>query len=460
MSFRKNVTISGTHILGGKDVKKLKADLAKAFPSLSDDDRDALLPPKAAVAQLKLSTRAVAYALEGGNPLLFDPNGRGDKLLPTVYALALLPAMLPVLHTYSEVSPKVLGGADPFLQGLLLPEGGAPPDFLAGSARALAVPGNPVPFAVGVMAVSGAEAVREEMKGRGLTVLHSFGDLLWALGDEEPPNEGFTPARVFPLDGAASSGAAPAADAGVDADAAAEALQGAALGDSSGAAGAESPAADGAADPADDNGATAGAGAAAAVDMDALLEAAALGGLRSLKTSELPIMSSDFYSKHMQPLKPQGVFFDFKASKYKKLSKLLDRLEKDKVLTQKQIRKQDHISGVDRSHPAYVAWAGMPGGAPAGEAADDDGGANGGGGGATAASGCQGQGSTRVESLFKVPGSLRAVFGEGSDKESLYSEAQVAQALSDYAQANGALEARVDGVLKRMVVCFFFFWKA
>lgn len=44
------------------------------------------------------------------------------------------------------LSPLPAAGADLFLQGVLPPPGGLP-DFLAGSDRALAVPGNPIPFA-------------------------------------------------------------------------------------------------------------------------------------------------------------------------------------------------------------------------------------------------------------------------------------------------------------------------
>lgn len=32
-----------------------------------------------------------------------------------------------------------------------------------------------------------------------------------------------------------------------------------------------------------------------------------LGGLHSLEDSELPIQTSDFYSKHMLPAKPEGL---------------------------------------------------------------------------------------------------------------------------------------------------------
>ncbi len=46
-----------------------------------------------------------AYGLaDGGAPLFFEVH---EQLLPTVYALWRAPHMLPQLHTYSEVSPKV-----------------------------------------------------------------------------------------------------------------------------------------------------------------------------------------------------------------------------------------------------------------------------------------------------------------------------------------------------------------
>lgn len=95
-----------------------------------------------------------------------------------------------------------------------------------------------------------------------------------------------------------------------------------------------------------------------------------LGGLQSLTDAELPILTSDFYSKHMLPAKPEGaeplsiacgskppsvsaehaglapgwrkvatagvylagVSVDIKKSSYKKLSKLLSTFEK-KVCT-------------------------------------------------------------------------------------------------------------------------------
>lgn len=99
------------------------------------------------------------------------------------------------LDTFSEVSGRILGGADLFLQGVIAsPEN--PPEFLANSVRTLGVPGNPIPFAVGLMVVSSTSAKKDGWKGRGLNVLHVFGDLLWQSGSKAAPNAGFEADRI------------------------------------------------------------------------------------------------------------------------------------------------------------------------------------------------------------------------------------------------------------------------
>jgi translation initiation factor 2D len=59
------------------------------------------------VQQLKLKNKAMAYTCGSANPLFFDPEGRGDLLVPSVYTLWRFPHILDKLVTYSEVSPKV-----------------------------------------------------------------------------------------------------------------------------------------------------------------------------------------------------------------------------------------------------------------------------------------------------------------------------------------------------------------
>lgn len=373
--------------------------------------------------------------------------------------------LLPALYTWSEVSSKIIGGADLFLQGVLVPEGGLEP-FLMGSARSICVPGNPIPFAVGTMAVSSAEAKKEGMKGRGLTLLHSWGDLLWALGPKIPPNEGFTATRIYPLAAAIQGEGSNGGEAGGEGEASAtlgevnnegstrrgenndnkeESMGDEVATAGQGLEGLSLVNGTPDADSIDNNtnnlstAGTAGGSSISGVEMDLLLEAAVLGGLQSLKTAELPIQTSDFYQRHMLPLRPEGVTFDFKAStKYKKLSKLLDKFEKDKVLTQKQIRKQDHISAINRSHKLITEWSGMP----AVHASSAAGGAKGNAAG--------GQRGVLLELLYRAPSSLRAVFGpEGlANKDALYSESAVAAALTSYATRQQLLASQDASSIK------------
>ena len=105
--FKKNIAVVQSRPLSGKDGKKLRKDIERLYPSLSEDDLKQLFPSKADITLMKLNNKANAYSSSSGQPLFFDPTGREDVLIPTVYALWLCPRMLPSLYTYSEVSPKV-----------------------------------------------------------------------------------------------------------------------------------------------------------------------------------------------------------------------------------------------------------------------------------------------------------------------------------------------------------------
>ncbi|KFM26052.1 Eukaryotic translation initiation factor 2D [Auxenochlorella protothecoides] len=417
--FKKNITVSQTSLLGGKDNKSLKAAAKKSCSSLSEDQLSDLFSSKALITLSKLNNRSLVYGSEGGDPLFFDPTGHGDRLFPTVYTLARFPDMLEKLYTYSPVSDKVLGGADLFLQGLILPTDQPIPAFLAGSVRALCVPGNPIPFAVGTMAVSRTEAQQAGMKGRGLTILHSFGDLLWQLGSGAAPNAGFTPSRIHPLPDQAGpeDEASPRAKSSVDSP--------------SDDAEPDSPDQTEEAVPSIESLSVAEESSApppnGAVSLDEMLEQAVLGGLQTLKAIELPIQFSDFYSKHMLAHRPPGVTFDLKQSKYKKLSKLLDKFSKDKVITQKVVRKQDTISAVDRNHPQLAGFtpAAAPATAPSSASAP-----------AQAPAGPSTSAGLVITPCYRAPATLRPLFGPeaAADKDRLYDAAEVAAALSSYAQ--------------------------
>ncbi|KAJ8497848.1 hypothetical protein OPV22_008400 [Ensete ventricosum] len=71
----------------GADKKKLRRTAKDRFPLASDANIDEILPPKAEITAAKYSNKVHVYVIEGGLPMLFDIDGRGTEIYPTVYAL-------------------------------------------------------------------------------------------------------------------------------------------------------------------------------------------------------------------------------------------------------------------------------------------------------------------------------------------------------------------------------------
>jgi translation initiation factor 2D len=163
--FKRNVTVTNSHQMSGKDVKKLVKQVALIFPSLSEKEVKQIIPNKTEVLVTKLSNRCFAYSV-AGNPVFFEHE---DVIYPSVYTLWAYPDMLPTLYTHSEVSPKIVGGADLMLPGVIVPEAGLG-DFQVRDHSAISIPENPFPFAVGYIETD-SESIKENgLKGRGIKV--------------------------------------------------------------------------------------------------------------------------------------------------------------------------------------------------------------------------------------------------------------------------------------------------
>lgn len=72
------------------------------------------------------------------------------------------------------------------LPGVVVSSSGLP-DVKGGDCCAVSVVSNRAPVAVGTAAVSSAEMRSLGMKGRGVCVLHTYMDNLWAFGDKSGP---------------------------------------------------------------------------------------------------------------------------------------------------------------------------------------------------------------------------------------------------------------------------------
>ena len=381
-----------------------------------------------------------------------------NDLFPTVYLLWAFPKALASLLTYSEVSPKLLGGADLMLQGLITPEAGLG-EWEEGDARCVTLPDNHFPFAVGSMAVSSASLAKTGLKGRGLKLLHHFPDTcvrvrfhcvvvrtthalacrLWQMGDRCTPDPSFTLERVFPIGATLPEGVTPAS-------AVAQAPSAAPVAEVAEAVAALSLA------PEPASHAAAGASDAESVPdtstpegMDAMLDWCLLRGLvDKVPDGELPIKCEELYSKVLLPARPAGTTVDIKKSGYKKLAKLYSVWEKKGLLTVKAVHKIDNIVAVNRQHAAYVAAAASASAAAASASAS----ASASAAESTAAPGLA-SALIEVDTLYRSSSSLRPIFGDllASNKDRLLSEAEISAALRKYGVANGLCPEGSDGKL-------------
>uniref|UniRef100_A0A8C7IXG9 Eukaryotic translation initiation factor 2D n=1 Tax=Oncorhynchus kisutch TaxID=8019 RepID=A0A8C7IXG9_ONCKI len=173
-------------VLMGIKLRKLKADIATAFPSLSVEDLSELVPNKEELNVVKIYAHkgdAVTLYVLHKTPVLFELE---KCLYPTVYTLWRYPHVLPTFTTWPPVLQKLAGGADLMLPGVVVPLSGIP-EVKKGDCCAVKVVSNRAPMAVGTATMSSAEMRSLGMKGRGVSVLHTYMDSLWAFGDKSGP---------------------------------------------------------------------------------------------------------------------------------------------------------------------------------------------------------------------------------------------------------------------------------
>ena len=195
-AFRKVTPKGGASKIGGGDVKRLRAEIAATLSDADADSLDALAPKNATYECVKMSNRVIVYLIDG-RPMFFDASGGRWEMFPTVYALWALRGKsgLTRLRTHSLVSPKVLGGANLMLPGVVL-EGDE--TWEANELVEIGIVDNDDAFAIGVAACSSEEAKSGGMKGIGVELAHTYGDIVWAMGDKSVPSKSFSVRRIYP----------------------------------------------------------------------------------------------------------------------------------------------------------------------------------------------------------------------------------------------------------------------
>ncbi|XP_014871387.1 eukaryotic translation initiation factor 2D isoform X1 [Poecilia latipinna] len=350
--FAKPFRVKSNTVLKGSDRRKLKADLSAAFPSVSADELSELVPNKEEINVVKIYAHkgeAVTLYVLHKNPIFFEVEKR---LYPTVYVLWRHPSLLPVFRTWAPVLQKLIGGADLMLPGVVMPSCGLP-DVKQGSCCAVLIVNNRAPVAVGKAAASSAEMQSSGMKGRGVCVLHTYMDYLWAFGDKSnPPSLPDEDDEIEDTNGEkckVSEKEERRDDDDDDFGTCAEEQQssGETVTDQASSGFEELNLTETEEDKVESNEKgeeNQDEQKTPQEEMDALLLQCFLHALKSkIKKSELPLLTSTFLRNHMFTCCPSGKQLDIKKSSYKKLSKFLQVMQQQHNL----IRVKELTKGVE-----------------------------------------------------------------------------------------------------------------
>ncbi|XP_041052307.1 eukaryotic translation initiation factor 2D isoform X1 [Carcharodon carcharias] len=184
--FAKPFRVKSNTAIKGSDRRKLKADVQSAFPSLSSGELAHLIPNKEELNVVKMYLHkgevVTAYVLNK-NPIFFE---LGKRLYPTVYTLWSYPDLLAAFTTWPAVLTKLTGGADLMLPGVVVPPSGLP-EVRQGDLCAVNLVGSRAPVAIGLATMPTTEMLAADMKGKGVTTLHTYLDQLWAFGEKTNP---------------------------------------------------------------------------------------------------------------------------------------------------------------------------------------------------------------------------------------------------------------------------------
>jgi translation initiation factor 2D len=209
--FKKHaVKVAKSHLLKSSDRRGIQQELQKQFPTIPSTDPvwEKILPARNKQVEihcvkLQKPYQATLYTVDNV-PLFFTDNEFSESdYYPTIFCLLLAPNLMPTLTIYTQVTSYVLSGADLMIPGISS-KLNKHVNFLENEKVAIRVNGNPIPFSVGI-ALADANTLRTGTEGKGVRIMHIFGDNLWVYGLTHQPEssrvvpEGFTSKLIVPI---------------------------------------------------------------------------------------------------------------------------------------------------------------------------------------------------------------------------------------------------------------------
>ncbi|XP_053310396.1 eukaryotic translation initiation factor 2D [Spea bombifrons] len=358
--FAKVFRVKSNTVIKGSDRRKLRSDASSAFPTLTPQNLAELMPPKEELNIVKVYAHkgdAVTVYVHNRNPIMFELE---KNLYPSVYTLWRYPDLLPAFTTWLPVLEKLIGGADLMLPGVVVPSSGLP-EVQRGTLCAITVVGNRAPVAVGIATMSTKEMLASGMKGKGINVLHTYRDQLWAFGDKSNiPTIGplETPLALTKDEQNYDTSQVSLSETQVPETV----LENLNLREEETDVPQMTPEE---IEDEQDLQESAPIQLSPQETMDNLLNQCFFHALKyKVKKSDLPLLTSTFLRNYLFSCCPEGQQVDIKKSSYKKLSKFLLTMQQRKILQVKELSKGvESIVEVDWKHPdirAFVPPASAP----------------------------------------------------------------------------------------------------
>ncbi|XP_070164989.1 eukaryotic translation initiation factor 2D [Polyergus mexicanus] len=358
--FIKPFKIKSNYQLKGTERKKLCEEVLAAYPSLLEDIQS-LLPKKESISVMKIVTHngqiGRIYCV-AKIPMFFQLDSY-NLLFPTIYTLWHHPYLINTFTMHSAVLSKLAGGADLMLPGLVLKEpitlytfGKLP----KGSPASINTEENKATVAVGITALSGEDMYMAAGHGKCVEVFHVIGDMLCQLGkpplkpDLGPPNDNFTsmsenaesnnqqtivdeteilPVKLEQLDIGEDS-------KDVTEDETKEYLEETENVEMENVQSSHTIKSE--IDPVQ--------------EMDQLLEYCFLKACKTtVKSSDLPMLSSNFFKNHLLVACPPGKNVDVKKSRYKKLSVFLAEMKAKGIINTSITKGVESLLSIKFDHP-------------------------------------------------------------------------------------------------------------
>ncbi|NXA39553.1 EIF2D factor, partial [Eudromia elegans] len=427
--------------------RKLRTDVAAAFPNLSTEQLTEFIPNKEELNVIKIYTHkgeAITVYTSNKNPILFEIE---KALYPSVYTLWAYPDLLPAFSTWPPVLQKLAGGADLMLPGVAVPSSGFP-RVERGTLCAVTLLGNRAPVAVGVATMSTTEMLASGMKGKGFAILHTYMDHLWELGDKS------SPPTLAPLvvDPAEKENVEDEEEQEPVISCTADPLQHVDVADLSlkeqdncaRLVGKEELNENRAPERAEDDSTEVQQEAEDSrtpqEQMDELFNQCFLHALKwKVKKSDLPLLTSTFLRSHMFSCCPAGHQLDIKKSSYKKFSKFLQCMQHQKILQVKELNKGvESIVEVDWKHPDIKAFT-VPEGFSSATAAQEN----------KTEDKEQSYHAPEIIPLYGVSAKMVPLFQEsGHRKGSILSSSEVRNIVINYVKANELVDETNKNLVK------------